>query len=79
MAYEAQIQATQKVIEAYQACKNAEAKVVTGLGSIQRSAKKGKPVSNAQRAAIAKAHDESVQADAEAQRQIQSWANNYLE
>jgi xylose isomerase len=79
MAYEAQIEAGKKVIAAYQASKAAEAKVVTWLGSIQRSAQKGKAASRTQLTGLAQAHDESVKADAEAQRQIQSFANNYLE
>lgn len=79
MPYETQIEAGKKVIAAFKACRAAEAKIIAGLGRIQRTAQKGKPATDAQREALAQAHTESVQADSEAQRLIQSFANNYLE
>lgn len=79
MAYEAQIETGKKVIAAYKACRAAEAQIIAGLSRMERTAKKGKPVSNDQRRQLAEAHLRSIQADQEAQRLIQSFANTYLE
>jgi len=79
MAYEAQIEATKKVIAHYKDCRAAEAKIISGLGSIQRSAQKGKAATEKQRSNLARAHEQSLIADRKAQEAIQSYANNFLE